>query len=504
MAFIHISDKIIMDRRNNHRHFQKSLFSEFQPEAIKPLSMLQQNARWVMGTCLAVSDIFSIFLSFSLAILLRRFLFGDAMLTFFPNLIAFVFIYILIYALYGLYPGVGLSPVDEIKKLLTATNFSFLVILAYTFFIQKSIANSRFVVASAWVLSIVLVQLDRWLIRIVGRNLGFWGEPVAVIGNGPMGRQIVKYLNNNLRLGMQPYLMLDGYASFDAATIGSINKLKISTAILVIPEMSEKLQRSFIYEQRHGYHRRKGEKNIPRLILISSLSWVGSLGVIARDFDGILGLEVRQNLLRKGDQTLKRLIDLSLVILICMISFPFLLAIMVWVLVDSPGGIFYKQKRVGRNMEIFEMWKFRTMRTDSEQFLARCLDADPKLKSEWDSNHKLKKDPRITRAGKFLRKYSLDEIPQLINVFKGEMSLVGPRPIFSYQLEKFRTWIKLYQQVRPGMTGMWQVRGRSHISFIGEERARLDEYYIRNWSIWLDIYIILRTVWVVLKQDGAY
>ena len=262
-----------MDRRNNHRHIQDSLFSEFQPEAIKPLSVLQQNARRVMGTCLVVSDIFSIFLSFNLAILLRRFLFDDAMLALFPSLITFVFVYILIYALYGLYPGVGLSPVDEIKKLLTATNFSFLVILAFTFFSQTSIANSRFVVASAWFLSIMLVQLDRWLIRIVGRNLGFWGEPVAVIGNGPKGCQIVKYLNNNIRLGMRPYLMLNGNGSFDAVTIGSINKSKISTAILVIPEMSEELQRSFIYEQRFGYHRRKGERNIPRLILILSLSW---------------------------------------------------------------------------------------------------------------------------------------------------------------------------------------------------------------------------------------
>ena len=222
MAYIYISDKIIMDRRNNHKHIQKSLFSEFQPEAIKPLSVLQQNARWVMGTCLVVSDIFSIFLSFSLAILLRRFLFDDVVLTLFPSLITFIFVYILIYAWQGLYPGVGLSPVDEIKKLFTATNYSFLVILAFTFFSQKSIANSRFVLASAWFLSITLVQLDRWLLRIVGRSLGFWGEPVAVIGNGPMGRQIVKYLNNNLRLGMRPYLMLDGYASFDTASIGSI------------------------------------------------------------------------------------------------------------------------------------------------------------------------------------------------------------------------------------------------------------------------------------------
>ena len=502
MAYIYISDKIIMDRRNNHRHIQKSLFSEFQPEAIKPLSVLQQYARWVMGTCLVASDIFSIFLSFSLAILLRRFLFNDAVLTLFPSLITFIFVYILIYALYGLYPGVGLSPVDEIKKLLTATNFSFLVILAYTFFIQKSIANSRFVVASAWFLSITLIQLDRWLIRIVGRNLDFWGEPVAVIGNGPRGRQIVNYLKNNSRLGMRPYLMLDGYASYDAATIASINKSKISTAILVIPEMSEKLQRSFIYEQRFGYHRRKGEKNIPRLILISSLSWVGSLGIIAHDLDGMIGLEVRQNLLRKGDQIFKRLIDLLLSIIFGIISFPFLLIIIICILIDSPGGIFYKQKRVGHGGKIFEMWKFRTMFADSESVLEKFLAKNPEIKKEWDEKQKIKNDPRITRVGKFLRKSSLDEIAQFINVLKGEMSFVGPRPFFPEQKKKYGSTVNLYNRVLPGITGMWQVLGHNRLSF--KERVRLDEYYIRNWSIWLDIYIIMRTIWVVFKQDGAY
>jgi len=502
MTFIHISDKIIMDRRNNHRHFQKSLFSEFQPEAIKPLSVLQQNARWVMGTCLVASDIFSIFLSFILAIFLRRVLIDSAALMLFTNLIIFVFVYILIYALYGLYPGVGLSPVDEIKKLLTATSFSFLFILAFTFFSQTSITYSRFVLASAWLFSLMLVQLDRWLIRIAGRNLGFWGEPVAVIGNGSMGRQIVKFLKNNLRLGMRPYLMLNGKGSFDTATIASINKSKISTAILVIPEMSKKLQHTFIYEQRFGYHRRKGEKNIQRLILISSLSWIGSLGIIAHDLDGMIGLEVRQNLLRKGDQIFKRFIDLLLTIIFGTISFPFLMIITACILIDSPGGVFYKQKRVGHGGKIFEMWKFRTMFADSESVLEKFLAKNPEKKKEWDEKQKIKNDPRITRVGKFLRRLSLDEIPQIINVLKGEMSFVGPRPFFPEQKRKYGSSVNLYNRVLPGITGMWQVMGRNRLSF--RERVRLDEYYIRNWSIWLYIYILMRTVWVVLKQDGAY
>ena len=129
---------------------------------------------------------------------------------------------------------------------------------------------------------------------------------------------------------------------------------------------------------------------------------------------------------------------------------------------------------------------------------------DPQLKNEFDSTQKLANDPRITKMGKFLRKFSLDEIPQLINVLKGEMSLVGPRPYLREQQKIIGTAIKNYQRVRPGMTGMWQVQGRGKISFIGEERDKLDEYYVSNWSIWLDFYILLRTVGVVLSKDGAY
>ena len=502
MAYIYISDKRIMDRRNNHKHIQKSLFSEFQPEAIKPLSVFKQNARWVMGTCLVVSDIFSIFASYILAILLRRFLYNGAMFSLSPTLITFVFVYILIYALYGLYPGVGLSPVDEIKKLLTATNFSFLVLLAVTYFSQTSITYSRFVLASAWLLSIVLVQLDRWFIRIIGRNLGFWGEPVAVIGNGPIGYQIVEYLNNNIRLGMRPYLMLDGNSSFNTTTIGSINTSRISTAILVIPEMSEELQRSFIYEQRHGYHRRKGEKNIPRLILISSLSWVGSLGVSTHDLGGILGLEVRQNLLNNWAKIIKRLMDILLIIIFGVLISPFLPLIFALILLDSPGGIFYQQERIGQQGKTFKILKFRTMVSNADQVLKDYLEKYPELRAEWESSQKMKLDPRITKVGKFLRKWSLDELPQLWNILKGEMSLVGPRPIVTNEIKHYKDVYKLYKQVNPGLTGIWQISGRTDTGY--KQRINFDEYYIRNWSIWLDIYILIRTIYVVLTKKGAY
>jgi Undecaprenyl-phosphate galactose phosphotransferase WbaP len=303
---------------------------------------------------------------------------------------------------------------------------------------------------------------------------------------------------------MRPVLTIDGNADYEKTPLVAINQSNIRTIILVTEEMSEDMQKRLVSDQRLGYYRRRGEKSIPRLIIISSLGWVGSLGITPLDMDGLLGLEVRQNLLNKWPILLKRTIDLSLTLFFGMLLMPFFLLIMTLIYLDSPGRVFYSQERVGHNGRVFKMWKFRTMKADAEKILQSLLASNPEIRAEWDENQKLKNDPRITRVGKVLRKLSLDELPQLINVLKGEMSLVGPRPVFQDQLENFGDWIKIYNRVRPGITGMWQVRGRNDNSFIGKERQRLDEYYIRNWSVWLDVYIIVLTVREVLIRRGAY
>ncbi|MEM5775040.1 MAG: sugar transferase, partial [Anaerolineaceae bacterium] len=168
--------------------------------------------------------------------------------------------------------------------------------------------------------------------------------------------------------------------------------------------------------------------------------------------------------------------------------------------VDSPGPIFYSNNRIGKNGKIFRKWKFRSMIPDADNVLAKYLEEHPEAMEEWKLCQKLKKDPRVTRIGRYLRKFSLDELPQLWNVFIGEMSLVGPRPIVD--AEQYRNCYNLYVHVRPGLTGLWQVSGRNDVSFA--ERVRMDEYYIRNWSIWLDAIILARTPGAVLKGRGAY
>jgi Undecaprenyl-phosphate galactose phosphotransferase WbaP len=169
---------------------------------------------------------------------------------------------------------------------------------------------------------------------------------------------------------------------------------------------------------------------------------------------------------------------------------------------DSPGPVFYTQPRVGLDGKYIRIYKFRTMVQNAEQALVEYLRANPEAQREWDETQKLRDDPRITHVGKFLRKFSIDEVPQLSNVLLGDMSLVGPRPIEVNQVKLYGENIDTYRGVRPGMTGLWQVSGRNRTTF--KERTRFDMYYVRHWSVWLDLYILLRTVWVVLSRDGAY
>jgi lipopolysaccharide/colanic/teichoic acid biosynthesis glycosyltransferase len=169
---------------------------------------------------------------------------------------------------------------------------------------------------------------------------------------------------------------------------------------------------------------------------------------------------------------------------------------------DSRGAVFYRQPRLGQNGQVFNMLKFRTMYRDADRIFKQALGRDLELKREWDAFQKLKRDPRVTRVGKFLRRFSLDELPQLWNVWKGEMSLVGPRPIMVDQRKLYGESIRLYIHVAPGMTGLWQISGRNETTF--SRRAALDMEYIQRWSHWLDIYILFKTIKVVFWQKGAY
>ena len=182
---------------------------------------------------------------------------------------------------------------------------------------------------------------------------------------------------------------------------------------------------------------------------------------------------------------------------------PLLFLIGLVIKLEDGGPVLYTQQRIGRNGKPFNVIKFRSMVVNAHDVLLRWLEESPEIKQEYvQNNFKLRNDPRTTKMGKWLRRYSLDELPQLWNVIKGEMSLVGPRPLLERELQDYGKTIELYKQARPGITGIWQISGRSKTKF--SDRANLDAWYIRNWSLWYDIYILLKTVVVVIKRDGAY
>ena len=199
---------------------------------------------------------------------------------------------------------------------------------------------------------------------------------------------------------------------------------------------------------------------------------------------------------------LKRLLDLGIASAAIVVLAPAWLIIACWIRIDSRGPIIYRQNRIGRRGRLFRIWKFRTMRQNAEAELASILADAPEKRLDWEQRQKLLKDPRLTRSGLLLRRHSLDELPQLVNVLKGDMSLVGPRPCLPDQQGYFGDRLDLYTSVRPGLTGLWQVSGRNNLSF--NERVDLDTQYVQTWSLSSDLRILLKTIPAVMRADGAY
>lgn len=213
-------------------------------------------------------------------------------------------------------------------------------------------------------------------------------------------------------------------------------------------------------------------------------------------------LKLKEVFIGGSEGHVKRLIDFILSFIAIIILSPLFIILAILIKIDSKGPVFFVQDRIGLNGKLFKAYKFRTMILNAEEILLKWLEENPEIRDEYLINHKLKDDPRITRVGKFLRKTSLDELPQLFNVLKGDMSLVGPRPYLVRELNDVSSYAKYLWRVPPGITGLWQISGRNDVDF--EDRLKMDMQYISNWNIWLDLNILFKTIPAVLKKDGAY
>lgn len=234
------------------------------------------------------------------------------------------------------------------------------------------------------------------------------------------------------------------------------------------------------------------------LRLSSGLFEVITTGLEVKEMASVPLLRINQVRLTGADRTLKTALDIFLAVGFLALTMPLQIAIAIAIKLDSPGNVFYRRRVMGLNGTVFDAYKFRTMHANGDAI----IEAHPELKSELEMSRKLKDDPRVTRVGRFLRKHSLDELPQFLNVLMRQMSVVGPRMITQDELAMYEQWDINLLTVPPGITGLWQVSGRSDISY--RDRVQLDMRYIRNWSIWLDLYILMRTTVVVIKGKGAY
>jgi Undecaprenyl-phosphate galactose phosphotransferase WbaP len=388
------------------------------------------------------------------------------------------------------------------------------IIVFAAFIVASLIHDGRqgypLLVMFACALSMVLIPIVRSAVRRLCSRFDWWGQPLLILGGHDTGWHKHHYFRSRPYLGLRPVGVVDDLDEESQFRYGKrpeyLGALKnapqlaeqhdVYWAVVAMPSRSPAEVCQII--DRHA-------GNIPHLLVLADAGGLPSLWNHACDCAGQLGIQLQSSLLLPLPRIIKRLIDLTIVITGGVFCLPLIACIAAVVKASSPGRVFYRQERIGHGGRRFSVVKFRTMVQNAEKVLDSYFEEHPDMREEWERDSKLKNDPRITPIGRWLRKTSLDELPQIWNVLVGEMSLVGPRPIMMCEFEKYsmnRQGFMLYSKVLPGITGLWQISGRSDTTYA--ERMDLDSYYVRNWSPWMDLFILFRTVKVVLFQSGAY
>lgn len=376
----------------------------------------------------------------------------------------------------------------------------------------------------AWVIALILIPFVRLAVKRLMYIKGIWTRPTIIIGSGENAVKTAEALQSDWLLGVCIVEFIGGveeYASGGGKGSPFSEKIKPFIEIMghripvrrlkeVDGEMFNRMGNPHIVvatDSQDFWHvvRLLYDADIPytSLTIAPSLGGVPLIGlgmthVFKHD---VLMLTVQNNLARFIPRLVKRGFDIvaSFLLLVLISPLMFFVALLVRM---SGKNIFYGHERVGQKGESFKCYKFRSMRNDSKEVLEELLRSDEEARAEWERDFKLKNDPRITRIGHFIRQTSIDELPQLWNVLVGDMSLVGPRPVISDEIERYQDKQDLYHMVRPGITGLWQISGRNDVTY--EERVNLDSWYSQNWSLWYDLVILIKTVRVVLRRSGAY
>ncbi len=467
---------------------------------------LIENRSWIVNILLMFVDVLTISLAVLLSAgtryLLEPFMGGAVNWSLIVNSLFFYVIFNLVLAwLNGLYPGFGLVAVHEMQKVLYVVTLASVFLGVFLFLQQLALAYSRSIFIFTWILSALFMMLGRFAVRNRFSRFKWWGIPMVIIGSRENATPVIEKLIQSRRLGFRPVFFYDPNSKSNApihnvpvveskqALQSLVKGAEIKHAVFTNP-MDDITSKEF-YWMRDVF---------PNILFTLNTAPFGSLWVRTIDLHGTLAIETNYHLLNKRETIIKRILDMIITVLLLLVTFPILIILVVLVRLNSKGPILYTQKRLGINGETFNSFKFRTMYEKAEEKLQELLANDPQANEEYEKYHKLVNDPRVTRIGKILRRYSLDELPQFLNVLKGDMNLIGPRSYLPRELPAMGKSAKIILKVKPGITGWWQVMGRNATSF--KERLQLDEYYISNWSIWLDIYIIIKSAWVVISGQG--
>ncbi|SFR14156.1 undecaprenyl-phosphate galactose phosphotransferase WbaP [Desulfoscipio geothermicus] len=402
---------------------------------------------------------------------------------------------------------------QEAGHIVKTTTLVFLVAICIVFLAKLGDTTSRTLVLVAWTISLFVVPTFRYLGKLLLVKLHIWEKPVIIVGAGETGKLILKAIQCQPTIGYKPVGFLDDDkvkqlhppelpSGQKVPVLGNFDEAETvmeHTGVYDVIVAAPGLQGKNLVQLVNRLQRKANN-----LLVVPDLFGMAMEGVdVQYLFDErTLVLGIKNNLNDKLNVTIKRVFDLLTGMLIFIGLLPFMVLIAILIKLESNGPVIFAHRRVGKDGIEFNCLKFRTMVSNAQQVLEELLDNDPESREEWNRDFKLKNDPRVTRIGKLLRKTSLDELPQIINVLMGQMSLVGPRPIVKDEIIKYGSRINYYYQVPPGITGLWQVSGRSDIDY--KTRVQIDTWYVRNWSLWLDITLLIRTINVVLARKGAY
>lgn len=457
----------------------------------------------------------SLFLAWEARLILlpafKSLFFLEVTVDFYRHLLWVLVVVVSFLAIEGMYT-VRLPFWRETSRVLKVVLLSFLLILASISLGKMSGEFSRTILVLCCLLALILMPISRWGTKTFLAYWGLWAHPVLVLGAGKTGGLVAQALLRDRYLGYQ----IRGFLDDDPAK----KRVGLQVNGICFPVLGNFTEYEDVMAEtgvRDLIVAAPGMASTKLVNLVNSLQRIAASVMVVPDLFGlpvegvkadyffdeqILTFRLGNNLANPFNIIIKRCFDFLVGLIIFIVLLPLLLLIALAVKLNSPGPVLFSHRRIGRNGKGFNCYKFRSMVSNAQEVLADMLQSNPDLKQEWQYHYKLKDDPRITRVGRILRSTSLDELPQLLNVLKGEMSLVGPRPVTEKEIPYFGNHIENYYQVRPGITGLWQVSGRSEMDY--ERRVSLESWYIRNWSLWTDITLLFRSLHIILSKNGAY